>query len=124
MDKMIDKFREKVEDFVRIYCHEYMSDVSVEYDFSDGNSALVKMEETCGRKWEVPIRETFRNEHGVDIGIDIGDAGYLVDNAGGLYCYLWYKATKKTTAADVRIVELEKENKRLRDEKQPFGEHP
>lgn len=98
-------FKQDTEEFVMMCCDEYMKESVIEYDCADEDDprAMVKLSDDYGRHWEVPICKSYGG-----IGIDIGDAGTLWADNGGLYCYLWHEACK-------RIAALEAENAALRE---------
>lgn len=85
------QFRDEVEEFIRLYCGEYMLEASVEYeepvDDYDPPTATVKMEDHHHRKWEIPLLW-----NGEEAAIDIGDAGTLHADGEGFYCFLWHEA--------------------------------
>lgn len=87
----VDNFKAEVTDFVDLYCWEYMNSIKIVYDTQDPDypEASIKLEDCQGIEWTVPIAV---NPHDDEIAIDIGDAGFLNADAGGLYAYLWHEA--------------------------------
>jgi hypothetical protein len=92
----VDSFKASVTDFVDMYCTEYMNDISVEFEenfFDDEDMrAEITMIDPRRMKWTVPIAVNPLED---EIAIDIGDAGYLHADSGGLYCYLWHEASDR-----------------------------
>ena len=82
------QFVEDVGEFAYDYCHEYMRDVKVEFD-KENYEAIIKCSDYFGLDWEIPICVL---NYDNCIAINIGDAGSLSANSGGLYAFLWNQA--------------------------------
>ena len=94
-DSQMCSFKSGVEEFARLYCAEYMKNVSVEWDLSDPDclAATILCEDGHGMKWEVPVAP--RDDGSGDIAIEIGDAGQLDADGEGLYAFLWNEACQR-----------------------------
>lgn len=87
----IERFKSEVTDFVDVYCYEYMTEVSIVFDTEDHDNptATLNMADIRGTDWEVPLAV---NDCDDELAIDVGDAGFINADAGGLYAYLWHEA--------------------------------
>lgn len=92
----VNTFKQEVSDFVDVYCWEYMKGIKIVHDDKgpDYPAAILKLEDCQGIEWSVPIAV---NPNDDEIAIDIGDAGFLHADAGGLYAYLWHEAKNRIT---------------------------
>ncbi len=94
-----DDFIEEVKIFINDWCSEYMSkNCSVSFDFSDPEwpTADISLKDDYGHKWNVPV---CLNDTTKEIGIDVGDAGTLLFDGTGLYCFLWHDACQRIDRA-------------------------
>lgn len=84
-------FKADILDFVGLYCEDSFQKKEVTYDIDDSDgdiTAKIKLTDDDGNEWSVSVAYDCDN----CIGIDIGDAGFLALDDGGLFRFLWYEA--------------------------------
>ena len=115
-----EDFADAMGEFMVMYAHEYAEKADWKFisDIPDTLEAEVEIETFDGEKWCVPISITDNNE----AAIDIGDAGFLNLDAGGLYCFLWHEACKRLRIAKDKLITIAEYEERKKEEsvKGPF----
>jgi hypothetical protein len=86
----LERFKNEVEDFVKIYCDEYIIYKSIRFD--DDFEATVDVTDCYENNYEIRIKPS---SFGEKIVIDCDHGVALNANSAGFYCYLWHMTMRR-----------------------------